>query len=144
MAPAHLYAETRDALERQGLSGYVDLFRAEHLGRADIVQQTEQWWDLPRLQQLYEQFLAKYAPVRTNLRRRRSVDERQAFAYYVAALTDWRRLPYSDPGLPVEVLPRDWHGVRAAETFFELRERLADQAHRFVDDVREGVERRAG
>jgi hypothetical protein len=27
-------------------------------------------------------------------------------------------------------------GVRAAETFFELRERLADPAHRFVESVR--------
>ena len=32
---------------------------------------------------------------------------------HVSALTDWRRLPYSDPGLPAEVLP--------TEGGFELR-----------------------
>jgi phenylacetic acid degradation operon negative regulatory protein len=95
-----------------------------------------QWWDLDRLQDLYDDFLDRYGPVLAGYRRRRAVDERQAFAGYVAALTDWRRLPYLDPGLAPEVLPKRWNGVRAAETFFELRDRLAAASHRFVDTVR--------
>jgi len=64
------------------------------------------------------------------------VDERAAFADYLSALTDWRRLPYLDPGLAPELLPARWPGVRAAETFFELQSRLAVPAHRFVDVAR--------
>ncbi|MGI8666780.1 MAG: PaaX family transcriptional regulator [Jatrophihabitans sp.] len=135
VAPAHLFDETFDALQRHGLARYVDLFRAEHLAFADIAEQAQLWWDLPRLQGLYSDFLASYGPVRTNLRRRRAIDGRQAFASYLPALTDWRRLPYSDPGLPADVLPRGWRGVRAAETFFELRDRLAGHAHDFVAEV---------
>ncbi len=40
------------------------------------------------------------------------------------------------PGLAPELLPRDWMGVRAADTFFAMRRRLEAPAHRFVEHVR--------
>jgi phenylacetic acid degradation operon negative regulatory protein len=142
IAPARLVDEAEDALRRHDLTDYVDLFRGEHLAFADVRAQVQQWWDLPRLHGLYDDFLGRYAPVLTGYRRRRHCEARQAFADYAAALTDWRRLPYSDPGLPAEVLPRGWNGVRAADTFFELQARLADPAHQFVESVRESAEAR--
>ncbi len=136
VAPEHLLDETRDTLSRQGLAGYVDLFRADHAALGDQRHKVAQWWDLERLRSLYDEFLGRYQPVLARYRRRRTVDERAAFADYLAALTDWRRLPYLDPGLAPELLPPRWPGVHAAETFFELRSRLADPAHRFVDAAR--------
>jgi phenylacetic acid degradation operon negative regulatory protein len=53
----------------------------------------------------------------------------------VRLLTDWRRLPYLDPGLPAELLPADWTGVRAADLFFALRERLEEPARAYVSTV---------
>jgi phenylacetic acid degradation operon negative regulatory protein len=35
-------------------------------------------------------------------------------------LTSWRRLPYLDPGLPLEHLPADWIGVEAGDLFEAL------------------------
>jgi len=136
VAPGHLLDETRDALRRHGLDGYVDLFRAEHAAFDDLPGKVAQWWDLNRLGSLYQDFLGRHHPVLTGYRRRRSLEERQAFADYVSALTDWRRLPYLDPGLAPDLLPARWPGVRAAETFFELRSRLAGPAHRFVEFTR--------
>jgi phenylacetic acid degradation operon negative regulatory protein len=43
-------------------------------------------------------------------------------------VTDWRQLPYADPGLPPDLLPADWNGVRAADLFAELRSVLAEPA----------------
>lgn len=135
IAPAHLVDETRELLERQGLAGYVELFRADHLGFAATAERLRAWWDLDRLRELYAAFLAQYAPVLSGHRRRRRVDTGRAFADYVSALTEWRRLPYLEPGLPEQVLPRNWIGLRAGETFLELRRRLEDPAHEFVDSV---------
>jgi phenylacetic acid degradation operon negative regulatory protein len=61
-----------------------------------------------------------------------AADGRQAFADYVRALTDWRRLPYLDPGLPAELLPTGWTGTRAADTFFALRSLLEGPARAYV------------
>jgi phenylacetic acid degradation operon negative regulatory protein len=135
VAPAHLEAEARDVLARSGLTGYVDLFRADHLGFSSLREQVASWWDLAGLAELFDEFETRYAPVLTRWRRRRSEDGAAAFADYVSALTHWRRLPFLDPGLAPELLPRDWHGARAAGVFFALRERLAPAARAYVEQV---------
>jgi phenylacetic acid degradation operon negative regulatory protein len=43
-------------------------------------------------------------------------------------LTDWRRLPYLDPGIPAELLPAGWIGIKAADVFFALQASLSDAA----------------
>ena len=50
-------------------------------------------------------------------------------------LTDWRRLPYLDPGLPAELLPDGWIGIRAADLFFALRSLLEEPARAYVKHV---------
>jgi len=134
IAPAHLAAATRDVLARHGLAGYVDLFSADYLAFGDVREQLGRWWDLDRLERLYQEFLDSSGPVLERWRGRRAgaADDGAAFADYVLALTAWRRLPYLDPGLPAELLPADWHGLRAAMAFGALRARLAGSARAHV------------
>ncbi|WP_091345790.1 PaaX family transcriptional regulator [Micromonospora rhizosphaerae] len=132
IAPAHLYDEAREELERLELTSYVNLFRAEYLAFADIRACIDQWWNLEGLQRLYDEFRTSWQPVLARWRRRRSLDEGQAFADYIRALTHWRRLPFLDPGLPVELLPANWHGSRAADLFESLQLLLREPAHRHV------------
>ncbi len=54
-------------------------------------------------------------------------------------LTDWRRLPYVDPGLPLELLPSRWNGVRAAELFADLGDRLSSPARTHAKTLIRGV-----
>lgn len=136
IAPAHLHDQTRDVLLRHGLSAYVDLFQARYLEFADLREQVASWWDLADLQALYQSFIDSYGPVLRRWRRRSQVRaSAQTFTDYVTMVTDWRRLPFLDPGLAPEVLPSDWHGARAADIFEQLRALLADQAQQFVQDV---------
>jgi phenylacetic acid degradation operon negative regulatory protein len=135
IAPAHLDAETRDVLERDGLAPYVSLFRADYLAFGDVHERVRQWWDLDELQAMYDDFLAEYGPLLAAWRRRRGVDDAAALGDWVRALTAWRRLPYLDPGLPAQLLPRDWHGIRAAALLDALRERLAEPAERHARTV---------
>jgi phenylacetic acid degradation operon negative regulatory protein len=135
IAPAHLYEEAREVLKRLDLIPYVNLFRGEYLAFDDIRTCVEQWWNLEALQRMYDDFLTSWQPVLARWRRRHSPDDGQAFADYVRALTQWRRLPFLDPGLPVELLPDDWHGSRAADLFESLQRRLHGPAHRHVREV---------
>jgi phenylacetic acid degradation operon negative regulatory protein len=142
IVPAHRDDATADVLRRLGLDAYADLFRADHLAFGDVAEKVRQWWDLDELQRQYEQFLRAHEPA---LRRwqhdsRGTSSEgadgsRAAFADYLRALTDWRRLPYLDPGLPAELLPDGWIGIRAAETFFALSSLLSEPARAYVEQV---------
>jgi phenylacetic acid degradation operon negative regulatory protein len=135
VAPAHLYDDTRRALERLRLTDYVDLFRSDYLAFGDLHAAVRTWWDLDELRELYDEFLQAHRPVLAQWRRRRGADDAQAFADYVRSLTQWRRLPYLDPGLPAELLPRHWHGRQAGDLLFALQDVLAEPAARHVHAV---------
>ncbi|MFE4667039.1 PaaX family transcriptional regulator C-terminal domain-containing protein [Streptomyces sp. NPDC056716] len=141
IAPAHLHDTTAKTLRGLGLDEYAELFRADHLAFGDLHTKVRQWWDLDGLETLYAAFLAEHTPA---LERWSGVPATDgpgepgglgAFTDYVRLLTDWRRLPYLDPGLPEALLPQDWHGVRAAELFFTLKERLEDTARTHVENI---------
>ncbi|MGY0230279.1 PaaX family transcriptional regulator [Longispora urticae] len=115
VAPAHRYATVREMLDRMDLSQYVTLF----VGSTPMEPDIQTWWDLPELRALYEDFLGVYGTVGGD----------NPLADWVRALTAWRRLPYLDPGLPVELLPADWPGTAAAELLHDLEAKLARPAH---------------
>jgi phenylacetic acid degradation operon negative regulatory protein len=137
IVPAHPDDATAETLRRLGLDAYADLFHADHLAFGDPADKIRRWWDLDDLERQYEAFVRVHEPA---LRRweNGTGDERQAFADYVRAVTDWRRLPYLDPGLPAELLPADWVGLRAAEDFFALRAVLEKPARAYVEQVISG------
>lgn len=137
IAPAHLHDATADTLRRLGLDPYADLFRADHTAFGDLAGKVRQWWDLGQLERFYGQFLDVNGPLLDRWRSR-APQPREAFADYVRVLTDWRRLPYLDPGLPAELLPADWIGIRAAALFFTLRGQLEDAARAHVTQVISG------
>ncbi|MFD0150465.1 PaaX family transcriptional regulator [Streptomyces sp. NPDC055721] len=131
IAPARLYEETRNALERLELSTYVDLFRGEHLGYAATAEAAARWWDLPAIAGLHEEFLAAHEPVLRAWRAAPGSPE-DAYRAYLLVLDSWRRLPYADPVLPAELLPDDWPGRRSAEVFTALHELLWGRGAEFV------------
>jgi len=134
ITPAHPQDTTAETLRRLGLDGYADLFRAEHLAFGDPAVKIRRWWDLDELESQYEAFIRAHEPAL----RDGPPAGAEAFAGYVRLLTDWRRLPYLDPGLPAELLPGDWVGIRAAGLFFALRERLEEPARAYVGAVTSG------
>ncbi|MGC4110745.1 MAG: PaaX family transcriptional regulator C-terminal domain-containing protein [Nocardioides sp.] len=129
VAPGTAYDETLAALDRAGLTAYTELFRGDYLGSGPAGVRVAEWWDLPSVAALYDEFLADHRA----LTRLRSPDPARAFAAYVPMLTAWRRLPYLDPGLPLELLPADWPGVRAEDLFTDLDARLRTPAAHHVE-----------
>ncbi len=131
IAPGQLAGETQDVLAADDLAAYVSLFTAGYLAFGDVRDKIGQWWDLARLEQLYQAFIDSAAPILARWKGG-GHDQGQAFADYVRVLTAWRRLPFLDPGLPQELLPADWDGARAAALFGQLQDRLGDLARDHV------------
>jgi phenylacetic acid degradation operon negative regulatory protein len=140
IVPAQPDDATAQTLGRLGLDSYADLFHAEHLAFGDPADKIRQWWDLDELARRYQDFIDAHEPT---LRRwspagAAAAAKHEAFADYVRAVTDWRRLPYCDPGLPAELLPSGWIGIRAADDFFALRALLEQPARVYVQQVLSG------
>jgi phenylacetic acid degradation operon negative regulatory protein len=135
IVPAHPQDTTAETLRRLELDAYADLFRADHLAFGDPAAKIRRWWDLDELERQYESFIRAHEPVLRRWEQEGPPGEREAFADYVRVLTDWRRLPYLDPGLPAELLPDGWIGIRAADLFFALRSLLEELARAYVKHV---------
>jgi phenylacetic acid degradation operon negative regulatory protein len=60
-------------------------------------------------------------------------EDERAFVVRSHLVHGWRKFLFSDPGLPVELLPPDWPGHAAARFFAEEAARLLPAASRFVD-----------
>jgi phenylacetic acid degradation operon negative regulatory protein len=138
IVPAHPDDATAQTLRRLGLDAYADLFHADHLAFGDPAVKIRRWWDLDDLERRYEAFTRAYGPSVARLERDGPDSGEEAFAHYVRVLTDWRQLPYLDPGLPAELLPAGWIGLRAAEEFFTLRALLEEPARAYVQRVISG------
>ena len=123
VAPATSYDEVLGALDRRDLTSYTEFFRGDYLGAGDVAARMAQWWDLDAIAAEYHHFLAAYDGLRGA-----APEPGPAYRSYVPMLTAWRRLPYLDPGLPLEHLPGDWAGLAAGELFTELDALLREPA----------------
>lgn len=137
LAPGHLAGEVTEVLARRRLSSYVDIFRADHLGYANLAAKVRQWWDLDALAAEYQQFILSYRPLAGRIARQIPTGQ-QAFREYVSMLIAWQRLPYLDPGLPLELLPTQWAGEKAGDLFAELNEQLHGPAMQHAEAVIRG------
>ncbi|MFD9407606.1 PaaX family transcriptional regulator C-terminal domain-containing protein [Streptomyces sp. NPDC059989] len=135
LAPGRLLDDARDMLVRRGLSDYVHLFAADYAAFSDLPGTVSSWWDFPAIQAQYATFTHAYGPVAEGLAQQREIDGGEAFRHYVPMLTQWRRLPYLDPGLPSELLPADWNAVAARRIFQQLHEVLAEPSLLHVRQV---------
>lgn len=131
VAPGTAYDETLATLDRQGLTSYTELFRGDYLGAGSAAVRVGEWWDLPAIAARYDEFLADHA----TLTRLRDPEPARAFAAYVPMLTAWRRLPYLDPGIPLDLLPDGWPGGGAGDLFLELDDRLRGPAAKHARTV---------
>jgi phenylacetic acid degradation operon negative regulatory protein len=123
VAPGTSYDEVVQALDRLGLTAYTEFFRGDYLGAGDVATRMAQWWDLDEMARRYVEFVHDFADLRGV-----ALPPDAAFRAYVPMLTAWRRLPYLDPGLPLEHLPADWAGLAAGALFGDLDELLREPA----------------
>ncbi len=78
-------------------------------------------WQLQEVEQEYAQFIEEFSG-----RRPRQLDE--IFLAQVDLVQSWRRFPFADPALPLELLDHEWPGPAAASTFRRCHELWHRQA----------------
>jgi phenylacetic acid degradation operon negative regulatory protein len=103
------HTERRSEVERVlRQAGVTDgqIFAAGHRG-GELSALVRQAWDLPAIEQRYEEFLAEFA----------SAAARDPLTRLIELVHAWRRFPSIDPGLPTQLLPGGWSGARAAKLF---------------------------
>ncbi len=109
---ASLQAEAERILAGAGLRDEAQIFLASHAGGGELAGLARQAWDLDRIEQRYEQFIAEFSAAA-----RADANHTDALARVTELVHAWRRFPWLDPVLPAALLPPGWSGTRAAAVF---------------------------
>ena len=132
IAPRRLRAELEATLTRSELLEYTERFDVTYGGVEAARRLVGKCWDLASLGEMYSQFTTRWEPVLERWSSHDGATPQAAFRDYVGVVSEWRRLPFLDPGLPTEVLPDGWEGERAKWVYFALLGQIDAPALKYV------------
>lgn len=89
-------------------------------------------WDLTALRAAYDAWPAAAAALVARHENAHDDPDKGAFAARFHLVHEWRKFLFADPGLPDELLPADWPGRLASDTFDRASSRLKPASDRFV------------
>lgn len=139
LSPYDLTAEVKNLLKRLDIEKYVKIFNAQHEGSTDPNKIVARCWDLDKIHQKYADFLADYRPrLEEHLKRLKAGETIEPSEYFVARFNlihEYRKLPFFDPDLPLELLPENWLRPQAAALFDEYHASLTEKANEYFDSV---------
>lgn len=141
ISPYNLTAEVEELVERLGIKEYVQIFtfQAKHQGCTDPRKIVSRCWDLTTIHERYANFIARFQPkLDEYLKKLQSGEEcepRTCFIERFNLIHEYRRLPYLDPDLPVELLPENWLRPQAVAIFERYYNALKQKADEYFENV---------
>ncbi|MGZ4230588.1 MAG: PaaX family transcriptional regulator [Solirubrobacteraceae bacterium] len=90
-------------------------------------------WNLERVSEQYQAFIDDFARVRAST-------PEACFRQQTLLVHAWRKFPFLDPDVPVELLPANWPRERAHALFVDRHERWRAGAGAFFDELEAAVE----
>lgn len=139
LSPRNQQRAVETLAARLDIHHFVQMFRSESDGFMSCDELVARCWDLSALNQDYSDFIARHAPAanfyRAQFDASQELDAGECFARRVLLIHQYRKFPYRDPYLPLELLPRDWRGWEAAALFREYHELLAAHANDYFQSV---------
>ncbi|MDA8189372.1 MAG: phenylacetic acid degradation operon negative regulatory protein PaaX [Dehalococcoidales bacterium] len=145
MCPRDVNPQLKSLIDTLNIGQFVETFTATHNGFSEGKELVARCWDLDSINKEYAKFLDKYRPrVETYLERQRNgnpLEASECFVERFMLIHEYRKFPFIDPELPIELLPDGWLGGEAASLFREYHRLLADNANQFFDAVFEKAPR---
>jgi phenylacetic acid degradation operon negative regulatory protein len=139
ISPRDMRAEVEREVDALHVRSYVELFTVEHQGFASDEEIVARCWNLKQLNAYYAALIDRYAPLfrehDARLMVGDSLDQRECFVQRFMLIHEYRSSPYLDPNLPLELLPDDWLGEKAAQLFQQYHNLLDEKAETFVNLV---------
>jgi phenylacetic acid degradation operon negative regulatory protein len=139
ISPYDQTREVKSLLEMLKIEEYVHIFNARHQGATDPSELVSRCWDLGEIHRMYADFLADYRPKLDEHRQRleagETIEPSECFVARFNLIHEYRKLPFFDPDLPLELLPGNWLRPQAAALFDEYHGLLTEKANEYFDSV---------
>ena len=139
ISPHDLSKEVERLAKKLKIKKYMQIFRSKHLGCSNQKTIISRCWVLDRIHKRYADFItehrAKIDERREHLKNGEDIDPSEFFTERFKLIHEYRRLPYFDPDLPEDLLPKNWLRSQASALFYEYHEILAEKANNYFNSV---------
>ena len=139
VSPYDMTAEVNELAEKLNIKDRVQIFNAKQAGVARPASIISWCWDLDKIHEKYCDFVNKYRNKLKNHQKLLQVGEiiepGECFVERFHLIHEYRRLPFYDPDLPLELLPENWLRPQAANLFSEYHDLLANKANEYFDSA---------
>lgn len=139
ISPHNLLKEVEETAGKLKIKEYVQVFQATHNGLTESQKLVSRCWDLNMIHRKYAEFVNKYKPkLENHLKRLRAgniVAPGDCFVERFNLIHEYRKLPYFDPDLPDELLPKNWLRSKAADLFQQYYNLLNEDATKYFKSV---------
>ncbi len=139
ISPHNLSKEVEGLAKKLKIKEYVQIFQAKHLGFSNPKTIISHCWDLDRIHKRYARFIAEHRAKldehRERIKNGENIEPSEFFTERFKLIHEYRRLPYFDPDLPEELLPKNWLRSQASAMFYEYHDMLAEKANKYFDSV---------
>lgn len=112
----------------------LDLLTCESSGLPVDREMAARCWDLESLDRDYRELLRTYR-ARMPAYRAGRLSPKEALVERMQLTYDYRKFPFRDPDLPLELLPAGWTGREAHDMFIEAHDLLRAPAEEFFDQT---------
>ena len=139
ISPYDLTREVKNLLQKLRIEQYVHIFSAQSQRGNDPMEIVSRCWDLDKIHKKYADFLTGYRPkLKEHLKRLQlgeNIEPSECFVARFNLIHEYRKLPFFDPDLPLELLPENWLRPQAAALFDEYHDSLTEKANEYFDSV---------
>ncbi len=136
ISPHNLVAEVEALAASLGIKEFVEVYTATHEGFSKPGSLVAQCWDLAAINAQYRIFLDKYGPLYQDCcAHSDELEPSECFERRFMLIHEYRRFPFIDPVLPVQLLPNGWCGLQGAQLFHDYYGVLAEKAKLFFESV---------
>ena len=135
ISPNDRTRQVEEVAKRLNIRDNIQIFEARNYFTTDAQKIVTRCWDLNRVHQKYGDFIERYRPKLESYLRRQNSEEpftaEECFVERFGLIHEYRRFPFFDPDIPVELLPKDWLRSDAADLFHRYHGLLSEKAFEY-------------
>jgi len=137
LSPYDMTKEVIELAEKLKIKDSVLIFNSRQVGRVNPEGIMNWCWDLHKINEKYCSFVDKYQDKlndhQERLKSGEAIEPGECFVERFHLIHEYRKLPFYDPDLPIELLPKNWLRPQAAALFNEYHDLLASKANEYFD-----------
>ncbi|MGE7765479.1 PaaX family transcriptional regulator [Peribacillus sp. NPDC096540] len=147
VSPNPLEKQVLTLMDTYDLKDYLIIFSSSQVITHTNEEILSTCWDLKEINKNYLTFIQQYESKLHDMQQavwEDTISNEQCFYERTKIVHEYRKFLFLDPGFPLDLLPGDWHGIKARELFWNIHQLISVKAVKYFESIMEYPPDKAG